>query len=613
MTNDNLHRLLSAAADAHRNGRTGEAASLASRALAIDSTCIEAQFILGVTNARLGQVERAAEYLGLVLRANPTSYEALMSLSTVYREAGRIPDAIELAIRAVQAKPGEVQALNNLGRCFLAQRRLEEAASVFIQAINMNPRFVPAYYNLGKTRQLEGREGEAANAFGMAAQMAPTTENLLSYGQLLLSLCEFDGALRCGQKCVEQSPESAAAHLLLCGALSELKQTEEAERHLQRAIELDPDGVESMQTAVRQRPLGHIEEANENLRRAIRRDPRQIAAYDALMQNQRVTERDRCLVDQLEAIVSQSDLSTTEAISAHYGLGKSWEDLGDFALSMRHYDEANRLTRQLKFGDLQFDREAYAGKIDRWIKSFPTSASVAPAHSASRSEIPLLVIGMMRSGTTLTEQILSSHSSVAPGGEHLFWSRNWSRAFSDRNESMDIDLGGEYVDALSELGPEAQRVTDKMPGNYMFAGLIHRSVPNARIIHIRRSPIDTCLSIWATPNHMPHEGGHVKSDIVFVYRQYLRLMAHWRAVLPPNRFLEIDYESLVSNREETTRSMLDFAGLSWEDQCLRPEDNSRLVLTPSAWQVRQPVYKTSVERWRRFEPFLGDFKELLEL
>jgi hypothetical protein len=152
-----------------------------------------------------------------------------------------------------------------------------------------------------------------------------------------------------------------------------------------------------------------------------------------------------------------------------------------------------------------------------------------------------------------------------------------------------------------------------MPGNCMFCGLIYQALPNARIIHMRRSPVDTCLSIWATPNQGPSEGGHNKSDLVFSYKEYLRLMAHWRSVIPADRFLEVDYEELVSNREEVTRAMVAFCGLEWDEACLHPEQNHGAVSTPSLWQVRQPVYKTSIERWKKFEPWLGELKELVVL
>jgi hypothetical protein len=216
---------------------------------------------------------------------------------------------------------------------------------------------------------------------------------------------------------------------------------------------------------------------------------------------------------------------------------------------------------------------------------------------------------MMRSGTTLTEQILSSHPKVKGGGELFFWSENALRALSGDK----APFGAEYVELLKKIGPEEERVTDKMPSNYRFVGLIHSALPNARLIHVRRSPVDTCLSIWATPNHLPSEGGHIKRDIVFVYKEYLRMMEHWRSVLPKNRFFEVDYEELVANREPVTRRMVEFCGLKWDDACLSPERNTRTISTPSLWQARQPIYNSSVERWRNFEPWLGDFRDLLDL
>ena len=222
---------------------------------------------------------------------------------------------------------------------------------------------------------------------------------------------------------------------------------------------------------------------------------------------------------------------------------------------------------------------------------------------------------MLRSGTSLTEQILSSHPEVGGAGEQLFWSRNWERTLR-ADGSFDLaaarGLGQEYLDHLHSLAPGAAAVTDKMPGNYMFLGLIHQALPDARIVHVRRSPIDTCVSIWATPNHMPQEGGNHKGNTVYVYRQYQRLMDHWRKVLPSERFFELDYERLVEDPEPVIRALLEFCGLEWNEACLRPQENKRAVVTPSAWQVRQPFYRTSVERWRKFEPWLGEFAELME-
>ena len=610
-------RLMTLAANALRAGQFEAARDHAGRALEVSPDSVPALFLLGVAYARLGDADLAIRHLSRVIELDAHAYEAIVSLATLLRENGRFDEAIELCQRGVTLRPNDAQAHNNLGRALMASRRLDEACLSFEGAIALQPTFAPAHHNLGKAKQLDGKDGEAVQAFSHAARLAPTLENLFALGQTFITLCDYEAAASCARQLVSLFPASASAHLLACGAMTEIGEIAQAEEHLRRAIELDPTGNEALQTAIRQRPLGYIEEANENLRRALEKNPRQIAAFDSLMQNQKVTETDRALVNRMRALAQTESLSQTELISVNYGLGKALEDLKEFEESMRHYDEANRITRLVKFGTAPFDEARYEKHVDRILASFGAVDNVRKSGVTSNSDIPILIIGMMRSGTSLSEQILSSHPQVEGVGEQLYWSRNWNRAIqTDANELIQSEieaLGHEYVSEMTSKAPKALRITDKMPGNYLFAGLIHRALPNARIIHIRRLPVDTCLSIWATPNHMPHEGGNNKADIAFVYKQYLRVMEHWRRTLPADRFLEIDYEQLVSDPRQVIGEMLDFCGLPWDDACLNPQENKRMVATPSAWQVRQPFYKTSVERWRKYEPWLGEFSQLVGL
>jgi tetratricopeptide (TPR) repeat protein len=600
-----LDRLISEAARFHRQGRPEEAAQSAKAAVAIDSNSVAARFLLGVISARSGDRECAYEMLESVLRMDPRSFETLISLSTLYREDATHGKAIALAERAVQVQPRQPAAWTHLGRCLLADRRLEKSALAFLQATEIDSAYAPAYYHLGKSRQLEGRDGDAAIAYSRAFKLAPTQENLLALGQSLLTVADFESALACAKKGVETFPQSAAAHLLLCGALTEASLFEDATFHLNRAIELDPLGDEALQTAIRQRPLGFVEEANNNLRRVIATHPRLVSAYDMLVQNKKVDEQDRDVVLAMQKLLAEAQLAPTEKLSLHYGLGKALEDLGEFEQAMRHYDEANLMSRQMKMGEAQFDRIRYSNQIDNLMQIRSETWT-----STCSSSLPIVILGMMRSGTTLAEQILSSHPQVRAAGEQLFWTFNHGEVdFSDPSSAG--RLGERYVKHLESFAKGAPHVTDKMPGNYLYAGLIHQALPNVRIIHMRRSPVDTCLSIWATPNHMPHEGGNEKAGIVFVYQQYLKIMEHWRRVLPANRFLEVDYELLVSNPKQVTENILKFCQLDWYEGCLHPEVNSRTVLTPSAWQVRQPIYRSSVHRWKNFEPWLGDFRDLL--
>jgi hypothetical protein len=226
-----------------------------------------------------------------------------------------------------------------------------------------------------------------------------------------------------------------------------------------------------------------------------------------------------------------------------------------------------------------------------------------------------LIVGMPRSGTTLVEQIVSSHPEVAAGEELFFWSNRASSRGIAESTSLTLEAGralaSEYVSLLRRIRPSAARVTDKQPFNFQQLGLIHLLLPKARIIHCRRHPIDTCLSMYFTyfKGRIPFISD--KADLAFAYRQYARIMEHWSRVLPADRFLEIDYEEFVMDRERVTRQLIAFSGLDWHEACLMPERNERAVNTASLWQARQPVFATSVARWRRYEPWLGALRQLI--
>jgi hypothetical protein len=225
---------------------------------------------------------------------------------------------------------------------------------------------------------------------------------------------------------------------------------------------------------------------------------------------------------------------------------------------------------------------------------------------------PVLIFGMPRSGTTLCEQILSSHPMVYGAGELQFWNRRGARMTHAPivDDEFFVKAATDRLINLRERGGAAARITDKNPFNFEWAGLIHIVFPRATLIHCRRSPIDTALSIHQTffscRLEMPTGG----AELVRYFRAYERLMEHWRWVLPPDRFLEVNYEDLTAAPEETSRRLIAHVGLEWDDRCLQPEMNTRRVNTASRWQVRQPIYRSSVDRWRRYEPYLGALADL---
>jgi hypothetical protein len=279
---------------------------------------------------------------------------------------------------------------------------------------------------------------------------------------------------------------------------------------------------------------------------------------------------------------------------------------------MQHFDAADELRR----GSAPFDSAAFSIEIDRLIARCTLEWIARAPELGSFNATPVLIIGMPRSGTTLVEQIISMHPEVGAGDELHFWTERgaeWHVSGAARNEKPFLGkAAADYLGVLRAIAPKAARVTDKMPFNFLWAGLIHLAFPRATIIHCRRAPVDAALSIHQThfrPNLAFPTGG---AELVAYYRDYQRLIRHWRSVLPADRFIEVDYEDLTRAPESVIRRMIAACGLTWNDACLRPESNPRAVKTPSKWQARQPIYRTSVSRWRHYEPWLGPLRALVD-
>ncbi|HXZ17657.1 MAG TPA: sulfotransferase, partial [Roseiarcus sp.] len=321
------------------------------------------------------------------------------------------------------------------------------------------------------------------------------------------------------------------------------------------------------------------------------------------------TSTDQVLAPRMEAALADPGLERSQRVRLLLALGKAADDLGDPASAMQRFDEADAARR----GSRPFDSAAFDMAIDRLIERADPELSVRAAEKGSRDETPVLIVGMPRAGTTLVEQILSSHPDVEGGGELNFWNErgaNWLTVQRDAEAQFVKQAASDYLDVLRTIGPNVARVTDKMPFNFLWVGLIHLAFPFATIIHCRRSAIDTALSIHQTLFHPGLAFPTGGPELVAYFRSYRRLTDHWRRTLSPDRFVEIDYENLAREPEPVMRRIVAACGLPWNEACLRPENNSRAVRTPSKWQTRQPVYRSSVERWRRYAPWLGPLSAL---
>jgi tetratricopeptide (TPR) repeat protein len=532
---------------------------------------------------------------------------------------GKSDEALVAFGEAVRIDPNDPDGHFHLGVAHFRLGHLSYAVECLVTASRLRPHFRDAVALLATILENLGRKSDACSAFRKLSHM---TEGVL-----------------------ERRYFSAKA-LILEGKL------DEAEKELRRVIAAAPDHSRAQaHFGLLLSMRGKFEEALPHLMSAIDTFPE---VFQSLVDWKRLTEDDRPLVDRMLRVAEHADLTPMQKASIRFGLGKAFNDLGDYGEAMRHYDEGNRL----KAVSNRINRVAISGFYESVMSDFSREVieRLRPLFAGPpkpEDELPVLIIGMMRSGSTLVEQILSSHPAVAAGDELPFWRdrarewqaappsetgpvftrsldwmaqsslikgsgplldrlpNNWVPTRYTRFEAGQVSRAAEdYLALLRKIGPKALRVTDKELSNFEHLGAIHLALPKARIIHCRRHPVDTCLSIYFA--NIKRRNAWDRSELVFLYRQYEQMMEHWRGMLPPERFTEVQYETLIADREAESRRLITFLGLEWDDVCLAPERNMRTVTTSSLWQVRQPVYKTSVERWRRYEPWLGELRELLK-
>jgi tetratricopeptide (TPR) repeat protein len=614
--------IVGAADQAHQSGRLDEADRLLRLALDIEPNDLTVLLNLGIVSFKKVDLESAVVALQKALNIEPSSFESSFWMSMALRRQRRLPEALECARRASEQRPDDVDAQNQLGMCAMDLGRFEEAEPAFRKACEHGPAIGPLFDNLGRSLQGLGRIDDAIAAFRRSIDLGSTgTGALFRLGDAYMQSPNPEAAAECARAILKMNPNSVPGNLLLARALIGSGRVEEGAQYALRAKQLAPaNAVPTAYYGRALQSLGKMVEADEQFIRSIDIEPKQGFAYYSLVHNHKVKESDRPLVEKMSELVQDGELPLRETLQLEYGLGKAFEDLGDYRKAMSHLDAANILDTRLKVGVSPFDKKDLENTANFLIQTYTPNLIGRLAHLGSRTDFPIFVVGMMRSGTTLAEQILSCHPTVGGAGEQRFWPDqvgSSDKLFKFDSTGLSFDesrlksLSSAYLELLEGLYPDKRHVVDKMNTNYLLLGLLHIAFPNARIVHMQRHPVDTCLSIWATPVANGINLCASKENVVFAYEQYLRVMDHWKSTLPSDRLLTVHYEELVSDQERKTREMVEFCGLHWSEACLRPDKNQRAVMTPSVWQVRQPIYKTSMQRWRKYQPFLGPFASLL--
>lgn len=556
-----------------------EAAAAYERLLAGDATDAEALCRLALIRA--GQ-RRFDEALALALRAaalRPGLADAQAQAGGLLSAMGRPREALGFLKRAHAAAPRRPEILNNLGAALRALGRDDEALAHFSAALELEPRYADARYNLAGTLAAARRYAEAIPHYEALVAQAPQSADVYSaFGKALWKCDRFEDAVDAFRRAIEIDPNCAEAHAYRGNALVEHGRFDEAAAAFQRALTIDPARPEFHRYLAEIRP--------ESLG-----DDR-VAALLALLQTPATRDDDR--------------------IDADFALARVYAHRGDPGRSFEHLRAANARRRRF----IDYDEPATLSSFARIARVFDAGFLQSRAGGGDPSGLPVFIFGMPRSGTTLIEQILASHPQVHACGELTLLEETVNAVLGSGEpptpEQMLAagrqqlrEIGRRYAGALAESARGATRATDKMPANFRFAGLLRIALPNARMIHACRDPLDTCLSCYAQYFGDEQHWAYDLGEIGRYYRGYAALMEHWRAVLPPGTILDVRYEDVVADLEGQARRIIDYCGLPWDKRCLSFHETDRPVRTASATQVRQPIYKSAIGRWRVYEEHLG--------
>jgi tetratricopeptide (TPR) repeat protein len=559
------------------------------------------------------RLSEAEQEVGALLTLHPTAGMLWKILSVALMRQGK--DALPALRKAAELMPQDAEAHGNLGSALRDLGRHEEAVASYRRALALSPNHVETLSELGNVLRDLGERRESLALYARAVEIEPgNAASHCNLGHALLERRRTDDAVASYRRALALEPEFALAHLSLATALRIQGRTSDSEASCKAALAIDPNSAEALSLLGElNADRGKFTEAEVLFQQAIAVDPDFPFAFYGIATHRKMTTDDGAWLRGAEALLGKR-LPLRHEISLRYALGKYFDDVKQYDEAFGNYRLANELTK--RYGST-YDGAKLTARVDKVIAHFDAEFLHRHRAGGSGSELPVFIIGMPRSGTSLTEQILASHPAVFGAGELTFW----GAAFADREKAgleRVAEVGAirsaasDYLGRLTALSGGAQRVIDKMPANFLYAGLIHAAFPRARIIHMRRHPIDTCLSIYFQNffNMGPYANDF--DNLAHYYREYLRIVAHWRAVLAATTLLEVPYEALVADQEGWTRKMLDFLGLPWDPKCLDFHRTERVVITTSKWQVRQKIHTASAGRWKNYEKFVGPLQSLVD-
>ena len=523
------------------------------------------------------QLDEAEKISLLLTKKFPSHQLAWKVLGIILKKKGRIKEALIINQKTVEINPKDVEALYNLGNTFKELYRLEEARTNYKIVIKLKPEHFGAHNNLGIVLKELGELEDAEISFKSLVKLKPNNvEAINNLGNILKELRKVKGAKKAFQDSIKLKPNYAEAHYNMGIMFEESGEFIKSKKKYETVVKLEPSHVR---------------------------------AHYSLSKLKTFDKKDEHFT-QMQNLYYDKSLSNEQRSYLCFALAKSFEDMNNFSSAFRYYTEGNKLKKKLLDYNINQDVD-YFNKIKNSTPSIKKNSLKNLNLSSTLN--PIFIIGMPRSGTSLIEQIISSHSKVMGAGELIYVDQLGRNFITEKTLVSTKELIGfrkKYLEKLEKISDGKLNVTDKMPLNFMYVGLIYSAFPNAKIVHVKRDFAATCWGCYIKNFYTKALGfSYNLNDLVRYYELYEKLMQFWENQYE-KQIYNLNYETLVTNQDKETRKLIKYLDLDWEEACLSPQDNKRNVSTASVGQIRKKIYQDSSEKWKNFEPFLNNaFKQ----
>src|SRR3954454_11302730 len=608
-----------------QGGKLKEAEEALEKAVELEPTNAQALNNLGIIRYEQRKFKESVDFYRRALEARPNMAEAHNNLGTVLRMTGYVDGAFQAYQDALVQRAVYPEVYNNLGTLLQQNRKFEEAEHALRKAVQQNPRYVEAHNNLAQLLFGQKNEVEALRILGEALKFAPkNVQTLLLTAKIQLKRNTLQAAEQAARLALNEEAENPEALTLLGQVLHETDRYDEAIEVLDRALKKAPESPEALNFyGVALKSVGRLDEAREYILKALKLNDSMYGAYanlnDLVDFSEGVGEE---LFNRMDAIFeSVKNPEADQFLALHFAYAKALDDRGQHEKALDHYVTGGRMKR----AQLEYKESDTHGFFDSIREAFPKEVFENRKFEGLDEERPVFIVGMPRSCSTLVEQILSSHPDVYGAGEVKYLARVLGQ-LRDRFPSLpkypemmgkitpaQIDIVAKnYQQALAQGAGDSRRITDKLLTNYFFLGLINLMFPKAKVIHTRRDPVDTCLSGFTKlfKDDMPHS--YDLAELGRYYGKYRELMEHWEKVLPEGFLTTVVYEDVVADTEKEAKRLIEFLGLPWDDKCVDFHKSARRVKPASVPQVRKPIYKTSVQRWKKYGAGLQPLADAVE-